>query len=97
TTPRTTATSPSRTWCRSPRPATDALLPLPRRTPRLVFTTAHLAATVALTVAADRSSPGQPALWVLLFGPGGLTSLTRLCGAVVGGVRTRRAKDAPPD
>ncbi|MGJ5693274.1 hypothetical protein GTW50_30655 [Streptomyces sp. SID7815] len=74
-----------------------ALLPLPRPTPRLVFTTAHLAATVALTVAADRSSPGQPALWVLLFGPGGLTSLTRLCGAVAGGVRTRRAKDAPPE
>ncbi|WP_329225098.1 hypothetical protein OHB07_01430 [Streptomyces sp. NBC_00111] len=60
-----------------------ALLPLRRRTVRLVFTSVHLAATVVLVVAADRSSPGQPALWVLLFGPGGLVSLVRLGRATV--------------
>ncbi|MFB8025599.1 MULTISPECIES: hypothetical protein [unclassified Streptomyces] len=61
-----------------------ALLPLRRRTVRLVFASVHLAATVALVVAADRSSPGQPALWVLLLGPGGLVSLVRLGRAAAG-------------
>ncbi|MEU0144335.1 hypothetical protein ABZ119_00040 [Streptomyces sp. NPDC006288] len=74
-----------------------ALLPLRRRTPRLVFTSVHLAATIALVVAADRSSPGQPALWVLLFGPGGLVSLVRLGTTIASAVRTVRAEDAPPD
>ncbi|MEU0135673.1 hypothetical protein ABZ172_16845 [Streptomyces sp. NPDC006296] len=72
-----------------------ALLPLRRRTARLVFGCAHLAATVALVIAADRSSPGQPALWVLLFGPGGLVSLVRLTAAAVGTVRAGRGKDTP--
>ncbi|MFF1839912.1 hypothetical protein ACFVXE_38020 [Streptomyces sp. NPDC058231] len=74
-----------------------ALLPLRRRTAQLVFSSAHLAATVALVVAADRSSPGQPALWVLLFGPGGLVSLVRLGRAIMGAAGPGRGKDAPPD
>ncbi|MFC8230344.1 hypothetical protein [Streptomyces sp. NPDC057287] len=65
----------------------SSLLPLRHRTARLVFTCAHLTATVALVTAADRSSPGQPALWILVFGPGGLVSLVRLAAAIVGAVR----------
>ncbi|MEV3931141.1 MULTISPECIES: hypothetical protein [unclassified Streptomyces] len=62
-----------------------ALLPLRRRGARPVLSSVHLVATVALVVAADRASPGQIALWILVLGPGGLVSAVRLVLAVARG------------
>ncbi|WP_432102723.1 hypothetical protein [Streptomyces sp. bgisy091] len=73
-----------------------ALFPLRGRTARLGFTSAHLAATTVLVIAADRSSPGQLALWLLLFGSGGVASLGRLIGAITGMDRDPDAEDGPP-